>query len=920
MSDPIVETKLLRPRPRTGIVDRPRLVRALARGAEAPVTLLSAPAGFGKTTLLASWLAGQRRPIAWVSFDERDRAAGTFWSYLLLAVERAAPDAADAALTGLRSGQASIEAVLATLVNELSVLPGDLTIVLDDYHLVDGPDIQPGVGFLVDHLPPQVHLVISTRADPVLPLARLRARGQLVEIRAADLRFAGEESAALLNDSAGLALTADDITTLEARTEGWAAALQLAALSLRGHRDPAGFIAGFAGDDRFVVDYLADEVLDAQPAAVRRFLLETSILDRLTGPLCDAVTGAADHGDRDAGTAGAAMLQALERQNLFVVPLDDQRRWYRYHHLFGDVLRAHLVGERPDDVALLHRRASRWYADAGMSEEAVAHALAAGDVDTAAGLVELAVPELRRARREDVLRRWIEDLPADVVDRRPVLALGFIGALMASNDLATVPARLAALEELMARPAAESVVVDAAELPRLPGAVETYRAGLALAGGDPRGAIARGKRAIAAAAEGDDLTRSAASGLIGLAHWTRGDIVAAHAAYLDCAAGLTRAGHIADVLGCSLTLADMELALGRLGDAERTLRQALALAEAHTPDGQAPMRGSADMLVALSRAAWHRDDLVAAHDLLRRANSLGESAGLPQNPYRWRVALARLRAAEHDWDAAVTLIDEAERFYVGDYSPPVHPLHATRARLLAASGDLPAALAWAERHRVSADDEPSYLREYEHVTLAAILLARHASTGESAPLATARRLLDRLLAAADAGGRVGSVLEIEVLRARAEDAAGESTAALVALEHALDLAEPDGWVRFLLDAGPGLTDLLAAAARRRTGSGLASALLAARDGRAAVDGTGRTAAAEPAGRGLLDPLSERELEVLRLLGSELDGPGIARELVVSLNTVRTHTKHIYTKLGVNNRRAAVRAGHQLGLLRGAPAG
>ena len=397
----LVETKFFHPRPRQGLVPRPRLDQVLGTR-RTRLTLVSAPAGFGKTTLLAAWLAaatdsevGTRR-IAWVSLDEADTGAAAFWSYVLTALDRAAPGAGAEALDLLEAGQ-PVETVLATVLNELSVLPDDIDLVLDDYHLAESPEIQPGVAFLLEHLPPQVHLVISTRADPALPLARLRARGELTEVRAGDLRFTRDEAAAYLAEATGLELDAHDVEALEARTEGWIASLQLAAISLRDRDDPSRFIAGFAGDDRYVVDYLVEEVLDRQPEDVRDFLLGTAILERLTGPLCDAVTET---------SGGGQMLESLERRNLFVVPLDDQRRWYRYHHLFADVLQAHLLGEHPDRVAGLHRRASTWFQDADEPLDAVRHALAAGDVARAADLVELAIPALRVVRREAVIASW----------------------------------------------------------------------------------------------------------------------------------------------------------------------------------------------------------------------------------------------------------------------------------------------------------------------------------------------------------------------------------------------------------------------------------------------------------------------------------------------------------------------------------
>ncbi|MCK0112580.1 LuxR C-terminal-related transcriptional regulator [Ornithinimicrobium sp. F0845] len=900
MVDALLETKLLRPRPRRGTVPRRRLASLLARADEAPVTLVSAPAGFGKTTLVESWLRPGDRPVAWVSLDEGDRRLTSFMSYVLTALDRTVPGSAGAALTLWRSGQAPAETMLAGVLNELSVHDGDLTLVLDDYHLADGPEVAEVLAFVVDHLPPQLHLVLSTRSDPALPLPRLRARGELVEIRAADLRFDGDEVAAYLNDLHDLDLPAAAVAALETRTEGWVTALQLAVLSLRDRADPQRFIDRFTGDARFVVDYLVEEVLHRQPDDVRRFLLDTSVLERLTASLCDALS--------DQPGRGLSMLEQLERDNLFVVPLDEHRSWFRYHHLFADVLRAHLRRERPGDIPELHRRASRWFAQEGAVEAAVRHALAAGDDATAAELAEEAIPDLRRRRREDVILRWVDDLPAGVVRDRPVLAIGLVGGLMASNDFAGVEARLTDVEAMLARPASELVVVDPGELASVPARVEMYRAALALVSGDPAATISHAHRAIAAAPAGDHLSLAAASGLAGLASWATGDIVTAHESYVVCAAGLERADHIADVLGCSLTIADLELALGRLGDADRTLRRALDLARRRGSDGEV-LRGTADMLVALSRVAWHRDDLPAAAELLRRADALGESAGLPQNPYRWRVAMARLRAAERDWPAALELINDAERVYVGDFSPPVHPVHATRARMLAASGDLALARSWVREHGVAAGDDLSYLREYEHVTLARILLAGQRATGETGSLHEAIVLLDRLLDGAEAGGRGGTVIEIEVLRALAHHSAGADQPALAALERAVDLAEPDGWLRFFLEPGPGMGELLGDLARRRPDSELVVRLLERR-----ADGILPREVTREARGTLPDPLSERELDVLRLLGSDLGGPAIARELFVSLNTVRTHTRHIYTKLGVNNRRAAISRAHQLGLL------
>jgi LuxR family transcriptional regulator, maltose regulon positive regulatory protein len=907
MASPLVETKLYIPKLRRSLVARPRLSGRLRRGAASRLTLISAPAGFGKTTLLAEWLAATptERSVAWLSLDEGDSQPASYWTYLITALQAVVPGVGTSTLPLLQSGQPPIETVLTTVLNELSTVPNDVYLVLDDYHLVDGPDVQAGMTFLLEHLPPQVHLVVSTREDPALPLARLRARGELVEIRAADLRFTLDEVAAYLNDVTGLDLAAGDIATLEGRTEGWIAALQLAALSMQGRDDVAGFIAGFAGDDRYIVDYLVEEVLGRQPAHVRSFLHQTSILDRLSGPLCDAVTGQ---------PGGKAMLESLDRANLFVVPLDDSRRWYRYHHLFADVLHTHLMDEHPDRVADLHRRASRWYEQDGEPSQAIRHALAAGDVERAAGLVELAIPELRRSRQEATIRGWLDAIPDDVVRVRPVLAVGFIGALMAGGEFEGVEDRLRDAARWLEptgdhdgtwTPPAGTVVVDQGELRRLPGAIEMYRAGLALVRGDAPATIDHAQRAIHRAADEDDLTRAGASALMGLASWGRGDLEAAYRAYSVAAEGLRRAGYIADVLGCSITLADIRITQGRLGEALRTYEQALRLAA--NPDGTV-LRGTADMYVGMSQIACERDDLPAATQHLLRAEELGEHTWLPQNPYRWRVTMARVREAEGDLDGALGLLDEAQRVYMGDFSPNVRPIPALRARLLTTQGRVGEALAWARGQGLSATDDLSYLREFEHITLARVLLAQSRAQRSEAPISDAARLLQRLLQAAEAGERTGSVIEILVLQALTDHARGDVPDAVAALERALTLAEPEGYVRVFVGEGPPMASLLRRVAKQRTGWDYVRRLLNPRSH------AGATPPAGPARQRLVEPLSERELEVLRLLGSDLDGPDIARELTVSLNTLRTHTRNIYAKLGVNSRRAAVRQAAELNLL------
>jgi LuxR family maltose regulon positive regulatory protein len=906
----LLETKLYVPGSRRGVVPRPRLSERLDRGADSRLMLVSAPAGFGKTTLLAEWLAARAAAsddepsVAWLSLDRGDNDPVSFWTYVIAALGTVAPGFGPNALGLLQAPQPPpVQMVLTALLNELGALPRDIILVLDDYHVIDAGDVQDGMEFLLDHAPPQLHLVIAGRADPALPLARLRARGELVETRAVDLRFTPGEAAAYLNEVMGLRLSAQDVAALEGRTEGWIAALQLAGLSMQGRDDVTGFIAGFTGDDRYIVDYLAEEVLQRQPAQVRDFLLQTSVLERLRGSLCDAVTGT---------SGGKAMLEALDRGNLFLVPLDDRRQWYRYHHLFADVLRARLADESPDLVRALHRRASDWCAENGARSDAIEHAIAGGHFERAADLVERALPATRRDRQEATLRRWLEVLPEDVLAVRPVLSNGFAGALLSTGEVDGVERHLRDAERWLDAPVdkhagtgpreIQMVVVDDEEFRRLPAAVAVHRAGLALVMGDPSATLAHARRAQTLLEEDHDLGKASATALIGLASWWSGDLETAREAYARCRGSMQRAGHLADVLGLSIALADIQITQGRLRDAMRTYEQALQLAPKH---GVPLLRGTADMYVGMSALHRERNDLPAAGQLLVQSEELGEYMGLPQNRYRWRVAMSRLLEADGDLGAAVDQLDEAERYYVGDFSPNVHPVPAVRARTWIKQRRTADALGWASDQGLTAEDDLGYLREYEHVTLARALLAQHEIERVERSLDEATGLLERLLDAADAGHRTGTVIEILVLQALAVLLRGDLRAALVPLERALVLAEPEGYVRIFVDEGAPMAILLEAAEQHGIAPAYVGRLLTA---------LGTTAHATMAAQGLVDPLSERELDVLRLLGTDLAGPDIARELIVSLNTVRTHTKSIYAKLGVNNRRAAVSRAEELDLL------
>jgi LuxR family maltose regulon positive regulatory protein len=916
MATPILATKLYIPPPPPKVVVRRRLIERLDEGQRRKLTLISAPAGFGKSTLVSEWSATGHKKLAWLSLDEGDSDPARFLIYLITALQTVAPHIGQATLGVLQSlgspQPPAMEPVLTALLNEISGVPNKLVLVLDDYHVIDARAIDDALTFLLEHLPSQMHVVMTTREDPQLPLARLRARDQLTELRAADLRFTQGEAATFLNQVMGLNLSVEDIDALETRTEGWIAGLQLAALSMQGHGDVHGFVRAFAGDHRYIVDYLVEEVLQRQTESVRSFLLQTSILDRLCGPLCAAVTGQAE--------GSSARLEALERGNFFVVALDDRRQWYRYHHLFAEVLHAHLAAEQPDMVATLHRRASQWYEQHGSTldamPQAIRHALAAEDFERVADLAERAVPQMRRSRQDATMLGWLRALPGALLHNRPSLSVWYAHTSLAGGELDSVEARLRDAERWLDPSADRSgmVIVDEGAFRRLPSDIAVARAGLALVLGDVPATVKYARQALQFVLEDDLLGHGAAAALLGLASWAGGDLETAHRAFAEGMACLQRAGHITDVISGTMALADIRIAQGRLREAMSAYERALQLARQQAEEGAPLLRGTADLYVGISEIERERNDLDAAAGHLLRSKELGEHSGFPPGRYRWCIAMSRIKEAQGDRDDALNLLGDAERLYVRDFFPNVRPVAAMKARLWTAQGRLGEALGWAREQDLSVEDELSYLRQFEHITLARVLLALYKSERTERSISEAIGLLERLLKAAEEGGRAGSAIEILILQALARHAQGDVPAALVPLQRALTLAEPEGYVRIFVDEGTPMLALLEEAAKVGI-AGIAPVyvrrLLAAFD---EAGETGETVGRTPAKQALVEPLSVRELEVLRLLRTELTGPEIAHELTVSLHTMRTHTNNIYNKLGVNNRRASVRRAEELGLL------
>ncbi len=545
---------------------------------------------------------------------------------------------------------------------------------------------------------------------------------------------------------------------------------------------------------------------------MRRFLLWTSILDRLTGALCDAVTGQSD---------GQATLEVLDRRNLFLIPLDARREWYRYHHLFADVLQARLLREEPNRVPDLHRRASRWYEQRGELSDAIRHALAGADYERAADMIEPAIPSLRQARQEGTMRRWFEQLPDEVFQVRPVLSVGYVGALMATGESAEVEVLLRGAERWL-EPAFDDrqgpqavpltmVVVDEAEFRRLPSAVALYRAAQAQMTGDRERTEAFAHRAFDLAGEDDPLGRGAAAGFLALAHWGGGDLDVAADFWAEARACLQRAGHTVDAIGCSRPLAEIRIAQGRLHEALRSYEQGLRMA---TDDRTTVLRGAGDMHVGLAELSLEWNDIDAAAEHLQVSDDLGDAGGLAQNPYRWRVALAQLRVSEGDPESAIALLEDAEQVFVSEYYPVTRPLPAQAARIHTAQGRVREAEAWVRDRGLSVDDDLSYVGEFEHITLARVLMAQGTRTHDPRRTQEAIALLDRLLVAAEAGGRWRSVVEILVLQALAQNDRGRGAAGLGPLGRALALAEPEGYVRVFVAEGAPMADMLGSAARR----------------------------------------------------------------------------------------------------------
>ena len=904
--DVLLATKLYLPGPQPGSLRRPRLLdkldEALARG----LIVVCAPAGFGKTILLADWIRRGGRPVAWLSLDAGDSDPARFWRHALAALDRARPGIAER-ITPLLEPPAppSFDGLVTALINELAAqaADGEVLLLLDDYHLIDSQQVHASLMFLLDHLPPELHLVLAARADPPLALARLRARGQLTELRAAELRFTSEEAAALLREAIGAELPEAVVAALAARTEGWAAGLRLAALSLRGRPDASGFVATFSGSHRYVLDYLAEEVLDHQSEQVRGFLIETSMLERLSGELCDAVTGR---------TGSQAMLEAVEAAGLFLVSLDEVRGWWRYHQLFADLLRARLQQERPDRVPVLHRAAAAWYEKHGLPDDAIRHALAAGDAVWAARLIEQHFDDHFLRGEIATIQRWLAAPPSRTVESRPRLCVAQAWIALLTTDVETAEVALDAAERALTHAADEafepSVGTGASLLVNVPAAIALERAYLAELRGDTDGMATFASQALAGLGDGEQMLDSVTRLQLAGADWLHGRGRQAERALLPLTARWRAAGQRSFALRGFYLLGQVQRAQATLDAAARTYRQAV---EIGTPPGRPALPSAGVGYEGLAELAYQRNDLDAA---LRHVTD--GIADLRRLNWPWPLAfglatLAWIRQARGDQVGALEAMGEAERVAPSPSLADVL-VSAQRARLLLAQGDVSTAALWAEQRGLSPDDEPDYPREPAYLVLARVLIATHTP-------GRALVLLERLHAAAAAQGRIGSVIEIRMLQALALVASGDDAAAVAALAEALTLGHPENYIRIFADEGAPMRALLGQlVAAQRTEHAAARAvpldylarLLHAFGEQHTEPGPGQAAALP----GLVEPLTPREVEVLGLLGAGKSNPSIAAELVVTVDTVKKHVSHVLDKLGATNRTEAVTRARQLGLI------
>jgi LuxR family maltose regulon positive regulatory protein len=896
MAAPILATKLYIPPPRPNDVSRPRLVQQINEGLHRKLTLISAPAGFGKTTLVSEWVAGWERPAAWLSLDDGDNDPARFLTYLIAALQKIAKNVGAGMLDILQSPQPPpIESILTALLNEITTVPNDFILVIDDYHVIDAKPVDHALTFLLEHQPPQLHLVIATREDPNLPLARLRAGGELAELRAADLRFTPSEAAEFLNRVMDLKLSAENVAALESRTEGWIAGLQLAAISMQGHQDNTSFIQSFTGSHHFVMDYLVEEVLGQQSERVQMFLLRTSILERLCGPLCEAVL-------LDPSASGQETLEYLERANLFIVPLDNERRWYRYHHLFADLLRQRLRQQQPlhesiaspagtgdaESRALareLHIRASQWYEDNGLELEAFQHAAAANDIERAERLMEGKGIPLHFRGAVTPLLDWLESLPTTVLNARPSLWWRHAALLLINGQTAGVG------EKLQAAEAALAAILQGAEpdddTRNLIGKIAAAKATLALTRYDVENMLAQSRRALEYLHPGSLFTRATANWTLGYAYILLGDRAAARRAFAESISLSQASGAMFTTILATIGLGLVQEGDNQLHQAAETYRRILQWAGDH------PQQIISEAHLGLAHILYEWNDLDAAEQHAQQSLQLAQQ--YEQFIDRFLISevfLARLKLARGDVSSAAAILAKADRSVrQHNFTHRMPEVAAAQVLTLLRQGNLAAAAHVAQVHKLP-------------LSRARVHLAQGDPSAALAVLEPFRQQME-------AKGWEDERLKVMVVQAVSHHANGKMDMAVQTLGEALALAEPGGFIRIFVDEGMPMAQLLSEAVAHRVMPDYIGKLLAAFE--AEKQKTEDKSPLLPA-RPLIEPLSQRELEVLQLIAQGLSNNEIGKQLYLALDTVKGHNRKIFDKLGVQRRTEAVARARELGLL------
>lgn len=891
--DPIITTKLTPPVVPARLVPRPHALAHLDAGVQGKLTLLVAPAGFGKTTLLNAWVRSQANPSIWLALDADDNDPTRFWTYVITALRRQHPHVGADALTLLHSYQPPVlESILTTLINELAALHEDIAIILDDYHLISAEPIHARMRFLLDHLPPSIHLVIATRVNPPFPLARLRAKGQLIEVQATDLRFAPDEIAAFLNDIMTLELPADAINTLATSTEGWIAGLQLAALSLQRHPDRDRFIAGFSGHHHAILDYLIEEVLQQQPDQVQQFLLQTAILDRLSGPLCDVLID-----DQTTSTSPSQqMLAYLERANLFLFPLDDERHWYRYHALFADALRNRLQQTDPARMVDLHRRAAHWFAQQGMLPEAINHALTAHDYDQAAHEIECIAQSVLMRGETTTLQTWLAALPDTVIQNHPHLLLIHAQLLAITMQIEAAEGHLTAAEALL----------QTAYDPLLAGEIAAVRALIATIQFEPSQVIGYARQALHLLPTDQHFLRGITALGLGISYMLKEDMAAGYQTLAEAARSSQAAGNMLIALIMNHALIMLSAMQGRLSQAYavyQQARQTLTTSAQHTP-----LMNLIDLGLGDLQREWNNLD--QAEQWVRGSIVAGQILGNTEILADAFVVLARIQQAQGKLESAAQTLAEADlrgRQH-GVAALTLIQIAAYQTRLWLAQGRVAAAIQWAKSldlaKEMTLSNRVSYaqpfVREIVYFTLARVWMAEERFDD-------ALQVIDKALQKAEDTDHLAAQIEGRLLQALIFHAQGDDQTAAATLTEALRRAEPEGFVRLFVDAGAPMAELLAqiAAVETPVASYAARLLTAA---------SGFTTATVPKIQPLVEPLSERELEVLRLIAAGLSNREIADRLVLAVGTVKTHTRNVFGKLEVASRTQAVARARELDIL------